>query len=192
MALMVIACFIGTVGAQDTHRYNVYGKAGYGSTSEDEGPLGNGALWGIGFAARAGRSWELGIEIDRQRNNRPGEPGTFFHQGHTTTAAGIARHFWRDAGVRPYVCLGLAYAQMTADRGFNASAFDPGFRRTGTQHFWGPDLGVGLKIPVGSRLSLQPEARLFWGGSGNYDPFDDIVEPPLILGSFAAVLSYRW
>jgi hypothetical protein len=180
-------------GAQgNRYKGEIYGKIGYGWTSEDEGSLGNGVIFGGGVGFMLSNRWELALDIHSQDNERDGGPGRFFHEGRSVTVGGNFLYHFSKSRAQPYLRLGLAYAHFDGVKGFRADELYPETRIEGTQSFWGPDLGFGLKAFVTRHITIRPEVRLFIGGSGEYEPLRDPIEPGLFLTSFAVGIGYHW
>lgn len=170
----------------------VFALTGFGRVAEDEGFLGDGHIVGAGVGFELGGRWEMTGDVRRQEHGRSGSEGSFIHEGHTVAAgAGLLYRLSRRR-VQPFFRLGASYARMTATRGFSATPFSPGDTFSGTQGFFGPDLGFGTKIGAHQHLSLRAEIRTSIGNSGPYTPGADLVEPPLFITTFTAGVGYRW
>jgi hypothetical protein len=81
---------------------------------------------------------------------------------------------------------------MEATRGFAASPFSEDERFSGSQAFFGPEVGVGATTLLRERFSIRPELLLLVAGSGAYTPGRDLVEPPLVITTLGIAVGYHW
>lgn len=169
----------------------IFGKIVGGWTAEDEGGLGRGFVFGGGVGYMLSNRWEIAAEIQNQRNRLERGPGEFFHEGQSLKTGGNFQYHFSKSRLQPCPLLGLSYARFDGAKGFRAYDENPEIRTEGKQNFFGVDLGFGCKIFVSEHVSINPEARLYLGGSGSYEPGRDPVEPGLILTSFNMGLGYH-
>jgi len=194
--------FIGltnVVVAQDyQYKGEVYGNAGIGGMLDDETNLGQGLVVGGGFGYRFHRRWGVSFDVSRNAHHR--DFGTsLITDGHAVLIGGSAQFFFRpDTSAQPYLRFGVNYARYQGS--FTYKPFTPPFGapvpgsiETGSQNFFGPDVGFGVRFFVTKKISIRPEVRFAaHNGLRNYDFARDILEPGLWVGSFTVGVGYHW
>lgn len=188
-----------TVRAQDyQYKGEVYANAGINGMTDDETNLGKGWVVGGGVGYRFHRRWGVSFDVSRNAHHR--DFGTnLLADGHAVLVGGSAQFFFRpETSAQPYLRLGVNYARYRGT--FTYKAFTPpvgppvaGSVETGSQDFFGPDFGFGVRFFATKKLSIRPEVRVAApGGLHQYDFARDILEPGLFVGSFTVGVGYHW
>lgn len=189
----------GSAAAQDyEYKGEVYGNAGGSAMTDDETNLGKGLVVGGGLGYRFHRRWGLSFDISRNAHYR--DFGTYLTaDGHAVLIGGSAQFFFRpETSVQPYLRIGVNYARYKGT--FTRKPFTPPFgtpvpgsSETGSQNFFGPDCGFGVRFFATKKISIRPEVRFAaHGGLRDYDFARDILEPGLWVGSFTIGVGYHW
>jgi opacity protein-like surface antigen len=197
IGLLVCSCL--ARAEEFSFKREAFAKFGYGRTSEDEGSLGSGPVFSGGLGFQLTPHWQLAAELHFQQNTLSRGAGQFFSEGDCLSFGASALYHFSGSRARPYLRIGLYFARFEGAKGFApedpggpGGIPDPGWRREGKQNFLGPEFGAGIKIFVTKNVSVQPELRLFAGGSSGYDPSRDVIEPGLFLTSVSMGAGYHW
>jgi hypothetical protein len=114
--------------------------------TDDETNPGQGLVVGGGLGYRFHRRWGVSFDVSRNAHHR--DFGTsLITDGHAVLIGGSAQFFFRpDTNAQPYLRFGVNYARYKA-----ASRISPSLRpsarpcriiETGSQNFFGPDVGL--------------------------------------------------
>jgi hypothetical protein len=182
----------------EPYKGEVFGNVGYNLLGDDEGSRGDGVSFGGGIGYRFSRRWGLVFEASRNGHHR--ETSEFEMDGYAALVGGALQyHLLAESKAQPYLRFGLSYARyegrfvwkpVTPPPGFPAQ---PGSISSTSQNFLGPDLGVGVKVFVTPSVSIRPEFRLAaLSGLRDYNPFRDVIEPPLFSTGFSVGIGYHW
>ena len=193
--------FVGgtSVAAAQDYEYKgeVYGNAGVGGMLDDETNLGKGLVVGGGLGYRFHRRWGVSFDVSRNAHHR--DLGALKADGHAVLVGGSVQFFFRpETNVQPYLRFGANYARYHGTFTFKPSTPPfgtpvPGSSETGSQNFFGPDVGFGVRFFATKKISIRPEVR-FAAHSGlrDYDFARDILEPGLWVGAFTVGVGYHW
>lgn len=199
LLVMIVLNIPAELRAQDyQYKGEVYALAGIGGMLDDETNLGQGLVVGGGVGYRFHRRW--GVSFDVSRNEHHRDFGTNLQaEGHAVLVGGSAQFFFRpETSAQPYLRAGVNYARYRGTFRFKGSTLPgglpvPGIVETGSQAFFGPDFGCGVRLFVTRKLSIRPEVRFAaHDGLHKYDFARDILEPRLWVGSLTVGLGYHW
>lgn len=181
-ALVVVLAAADVCQAQDyLRKWNVYGAAGYGWTSDDEGSVGNGFAGGGGVGYRFNRRLEAVFDINAFRHRREGALGRAEFAGNGQYYTGNLLYHFSGSRFQPYILGGAGGIAYQVDRGINLP------RETSTGGF-AITFGAGAKAFVSERFSIRPEVRVYAGGRGAAGG----IEPPIVNVRFAVGFGYHW
>ena len=183
--ILLVTATAGTAVAQE-YKGEVYGNFGYGSVSDDDYSLGNGAVVGGGIGYRFSRRWGVAVDFSRNAHHRDFSRDGIVNKwdGHSLILNGsLLCHFRPESRTQPYLRFGLSYANQEHNELYRETlsvTLDPlGGSETreetihSTNNYLGLDLGAGVKIFVSERISIKPELRYVAlsvrGGDGHPD-----------------------
>jgi len=150
-----------------TRRAEVYGLIGAGVTYDDEGSIGNGIAGGGGIGYRFTK--RLGAEFDfnafhHQRNFSLGRltgSGQFY-------TGNLIFHF-TTGRAQPFILVGAGGLHSRLESPFS------GILVARESSEFAGDFGAGVKIFVGERWSIRPEARVYAAATTTFPSAESLV-----------------
>ena len=164
-------------------KYEVFGSAGYGATSDDEGGVGRGLDVGAGFGVRATRKLVFEGSANRISHLREFAFSGVRFEGTGLFACANALYHSSDSKVQPYVIGGIGVLHHE-DRSSGLGPPRPPLSASGSAY----NFGAGVKVFLNKHVSLRPEVRVFVGDLGNGGG----TEPPFSLLRGSVGIGYHW
>jgi opacity protein-like surface antigen len=195
---LIVSAIVLSAGATGVHAQTVFGGAGWTSGWDDETNLGKGILVSGGVAHAVGRHLSLEGEVSWARHLR--DSGYLAAQG--TPLIGTARlaYLFQGPGsrARAFASAGLGLVHSTGH--FTTRTILPGpggfpvegpsVRRDWSLTKPAFELGGGVSIKSGDRLSFRPEVR--WTSTSHHDaPSPSTLEPPLWILRAGVTVEWR-
>jgi hypothetical protein len=156
----------------------------FGAQWDDETFLGRGPVITAGVAVPISRHVAVEGEVAAGRHHR--NAGYLEATGTPVSVTGRLAYSFTgpDASVRPFVSAGLTWLRTTGD--FTMGDQKPHWRSS--LGAW--ELGTGVAIKAGERLTWRPEAR--WTFTGSDDKFTPgSLEPPLWIMRGGVTLAWK-
>jgi hypothetical protein len=176
LRIIVLAAFATAAGAQ-TYRSEIYGHAGWGSTWDDEGSIGDGPSAAVNVSRRLTRKIAVEGDFGYFRHVREFPLATV--KGSAATLTGNFVYHFTKGRVQPYVLVGAGMMIYNPDPRLDSDS--------ATGWAWG--FGTGIKGYITERISIRPEWRVAVGqpsrSSGG-------PEPPISHSRITVGLGYRW
>lgn len=159
----------------------VYGLAGGVSVGDDEGSVGSGPAFAVGFGYRILKRLGTEIEYSYLRHERSITSGFLFKGKGQMLGLNLIYHF-TTRRVQPFVLGGAGifhYTNLNQPRSGPDSNSDFSFGWNG---------GAGVKARLSRHVYLRPEVRMIIGGGSVAHG----SEPPFVSLRFGAGLGYEW